>query len=96
MDTTTWTSQSGHLRSWQVRALCKPAPWPAPVQARAVDLHFWTCKADPTCLAADKKWGVIGLLYRDVPCSYAPARAAKPIANPTPGIFGRPLLLPLA
>lgn len=35
---------------------------------------------------ADKKWGVIGLKYRRVPCTYKPGNPAPPIASPSAGV----------
>ncbi|KXZ48619.1 hypothetical protein GPECTOR_26g522 [Gonium pectorale] len=34
---------------------------------------------------ANIKWGVIGLQFRRVPCSYTPSRVAPAVPNPTPG-----------
>jgi len=44
----------------------------------------------PQCLRfllqlADKKWGVIGIQYRPVPCKYTPDVIAPPPAYPSPG-----------
>lgn len=44
------------------------------------DLSIWGFER-----LADTKWGVIGLQFRPVPCSYRPAKEAPRIANPTPG-----------
>eukprot|EP00775_Hariotina_reticulata_P008069 gene8070-8264_t len=33
---------------------------------------------------ADKKWGVIGIKYRQVPCGYKPEKPAPPVANASP------------
>lgn len=35
---------------------------------------------------ADKKWGVIGLKFRRVPCTYTPGSPAAPVANPSAGV----------
>lgn len=34
---------------------------------------------------ADKRWGVIGMRYRPVPCNYSPAVVAPSPASPSPG-----------
>ncbi|GAB4818649.1 hypothetical protein N2152v2_005695 [Parachlorella kessleri] len=37
------------------------------------------------CWLADKKWGVIGIQYRPVPCKYTPDVVAPPPSYPFPG-----------
>ncbi|EFJ48836.1 hypothetical protein VOLCADRAFT_90501 [Volvox carteri f. nagariensis] len=44
------------------------------------DLSIWGFER-----LADTKWGVIGVQYRQVPCSYQPAKQAPAAQNPTPG-----------
>ncbi len=40
----------------------------------------------PACAQlAEKKWGVIGLQWRMVPCDYKPELQAPPVATPSPG-----------
>lgn len=39
---------------------------------------------------ADKKWGVIGLKFRRVPCEYKPGSPATPVANPSAGVGVEP------
>lgn len=48
------------------------------------DLSVWAFEK-----LADKKWGVIGLKYRPVPCDYVPANPAPPIAEPFPPEYSR-------
>lgn len=45
------------------------------------DLSIWAFER-----LAKKEVGVIGLLYRPVPCNYTPAKPAPKPANPTPGV----------
>ncbi|KAG2497376.1 hypothetical protein HYH03_004534 [Edaphochlamys debaryana] len=44
-----------------------------------LDLSTWAFEK-----LAEKKWGVIGLQVRSVPCNYKPEKAASPPSNPTP------------
>ena len=45
----------------------------------AVDLSVWAFER-----LADKKWGVIGIKWREVPCDANPEKLAPRPANPTP------------
>lgn len=45
-----------------------------------MDMAVWALEK-----LADKKWGVIGIQFRAVPCSFRPANPAPPAAHPTPG-----------
>eukprot|EP01023_Acetabularia_acetabulum_P047060 TRINITY_DN4933_c0_g2_i3.p1 TRINITY_DN4933_c0_g2~~TRINITY_DN4933_c0_g2_i3.p1 ORF type:complete len:276 (+),score=50.75 TRINITY_DN4933_c0_g2_i3:125-952(+) len=44
-----------------------------------LDLSVWAFEK-----LAEKRWGVIGLQYREVPCSFQPAKVAPEVADPTP------------
>lgn len=45
------------------------------------DLSVWTFEK-----LSERRWGVIGLQYREVPCDYKPANEAPPAKDPTPGV----------
>ncbi|PRW60661.1 hypothetical protein C2E21_0949 [Chlorella sorokiniana] len=47
-----------------------------------MDISIWAFEK-----LADKKWGVIPIQYREVPCSYQPPKPAPAISNPTPGEY---------
>ncbi|KAI3429475.1 hypothetical protein D9Q98_005566 [Chlorella vulgaris] len=49
-----------------------------------MDISVWAFEK-----LADKKWGVIGIQYRPVPCNKLPDNPAPPISNPTPGQYWR-------
>lgn len=45
------------------------------------DLSVWTFEK-----LSERRWGVIGLQYREVPCDYKPENEAPPAKDPTPGV----------
>lgn len=55
-------------------------------QSQGVSTLSWTHARWPL-LPTDHKWGVIGVQYRAVPCTYKPPKPAPALANPTPGGF---------
>lgn len=46
-----------------------------------LDLSVWAFEK-----LSERRWGVIGLQYREVPCEYKPANEAPPAKDPTPGV----------
>ncbi|GLC48571.1 hypothetical protein PLESTB_000112400 [Pleodorina starrii] len=46
-----------------------------------MDMSIWAFEK-----LAERRWGVIPLRYRPVPCDYKPDRVARPISKPTPAV----------